>query len=108
MDQIIQIGGSVLVLIAFGLAQLGMLDHKSRRYLLLNTVGSGVLAVDALFGAQWGFLLLEGVWSIISAISLVGVLLRGRPGSDADSGMTPGHDENAPSGEWEAGITPTR
>lgn len=99
MDQLIQIGGSVLVLIAFGLAQLGILDHKSRRYLLLNTVGSGVLAVDALFGAQWGFLLLEGVWSIISAISLIGVLLRGRPSHHADIGMKLEQNENAAFGE---------
>jgi len=36
-------------------------------------VGSFVLAVIAWVDERWGFLLLEGVWSIISAISLVSV-----------------------------------
>ncbi|MFI5085123.1 MAG: hypothetical protein ACHP7K_04235 [Actinomycetales bacterium] len=76
MGQLIQIIGSILVLVAFALAQWGFLDQKSVRYLVLNTIGSAVLAVNAVFGAQWGFLLLEGVWAIVSAISLVGVLRR--------------------------------
>jgi hypothetical protein len=43
-------------------------------YLVLNVVGSAVLAVDAALGAQWGFLLLEGVWAIVSLASLIAVL----------------------------------
>jgi hypothetical protein len=71
MEIVIQIAGSVLILVAFGLAQLGVLDVKSRRYLVLNVVGSTVLAVDAAVGAQWGFLLLEGVWAVVSGVGLV-------------------------------------
>lgn len=74
MGVIVQIVGSLLVLAAFALAQWGVLNPKSKRYLVLNVVGSAVLAVDALLGAQWGFLLLEGVWAIVSAISLIAVL----------------------------------
>ena len=74
MDMAFQIGGSLLVLAGFALAQWGLLDLKSKRYLILNTVGSAVLAVDAVIGQQWGFLLLEGVWAIVSGISLVAVL----------------------------------
>lgn len=77
MGQVIQIVGSLLVLAGFALAQWGILNLKSLRYLVLNTVGSAVLAVNAIYEAQWGFLLLEGVWAIVSAISLVAVL-RGR------------------------------
>lgn len=74
MAQLVQIIGSILVLAGFALAQLGVLDQKSRRYLILNVIGSGVLAVDAVVEQQWGFLLLEGIWAIVSTISIIAVL----------------------------------
>lgn len=74
MGQAVQIIGSLCVLSGFALAQWGVLDHRSLSYLLLNTVGSGVLAVQAALGAQWGFLLLEGVWAIVSTAALVRTL----------------------------------
>jgi hypothetical protein len=76
MGIVIQITGSLLVLAGFALAQWGVLDQKSLWYLILNTVGSTVLAVNAVFEQQWGFLLLEGVWAVVSAVSLV-LVLRG-------------------------------
>lgn len=79
MTQLIQVVGSLLVLAGFALAQRGVLDLKSVRYLTLNLIGSAILAVEAVIERQWGFLLLEGVWAIVSAISLVTVLLGGTP-----------------------------
>lgn len=76
MGQIIQILGSLLVLAGFALAQRGVLDQKSPTYLILNLVGSSVLAVEAILVQQWGFLLLEGSWAIVTAVSLVSVLRR--------------------------------
>lgn len=77
MNQILQVIGAVLILAGFGLAQVRVLDQRSVVYLLLNLVGSGILAALALLDRQWGFLLLEGAWAIISAISLV-ARFRGR------------------------------
>jgi hypothetical protein len=68
---IVQVAGSLLVLTGFALSQWGLLNPKSITYLVFNLVGSAALAVDAALGAQWGFLLLEGVWAIVSALGLV-------------------------------------
>jgi len=70
MSQLVQIAGSLLVLTAFALGQQGVLDQRSRAYLALNLAGSTVLAVQAAHGRLWGFLLLEGVWALVSAIGL--------------------------------------
>jgi hypothetical protein len=80
----LELAGALLILAGFTLGQLRMLDQHSVVYLVLNLVGSFVLAVIALVDERWGFLLLEGVWSIVSAISLVTVLRgRARPGDGA-------------------------
>ena len=85
----LELFGAVLILAGFTLAQLRLLDQHSLAYLVLNLVGSFVLAVIALVDERWGFLLLEGVWSIVSAISLVAVLCR-RPAGRASGGHWPG------------------
>ncbi|GLW25450.1 CBU_0592 family membrane protein [Microbispora triticiradicis] len=71
MNQLLQIAGAVLVLGAFLLSQMNVLDGRSKIYLTLNLVGSAVLAGLAYADADWGFLLLEGVWAVVSAAGLV-------------------------------------
>jgi hypothetical protein len=71
--QLVQIVGAVLILAAFAAAQFGWLDARSRLYLVLNLVGSAILAVLAWSDEQWGFLLLEGVWALVSGWSLLRV-----------------------------------
>ncbi|WP_285114242.1 hypothetical protein [Leifsonia sp. fls2-241-R2A-40a] len=78
LDQFVQVFGSVLILAAFVAAQRGRLDPKSPLYLALNAAGSLVLAVDAAVGREWGFLLLEGVWAVVSVVGLGGELVRRR------------------------------
>lgn len=71
VDQLLQLLGAVLILAGFILAQLRRLDQRSYAYLGLNLVGSAILAVLAFAERQWGFLLLEGVWAVVSLWGLV-------------------------------------
>lgn len=77
MDQIVQIVGAVLILIAFGAVQRGSVSPHALSYLVLNLVGSVILTGVALSASDWGFLLLETVWAIVSLWGLIQVA-RGR------------------------------
>ena len=70
MDQLIQIVGALLILAAFAAVQFDRMRPDSRLYLTLNLLGSAILAVLAVAAAQWGFVLLEGAWAIVSAWGL--------------------------------------
>jgi len=70
MSQFVQIAGALAILIAFTAAQARRLDVTSWPYLWLNFAGSFVLAVDAWHEQQWGFLLLEAAWAVVSANGL--------------------------------------
>ncbi|HEY0318112.1 MAG TPA: hypothetical protein VGC49_07445 [Solirubrobacterales bacterium] len=70
MNQIVQVIGALLILAAFAAVQFERMRPDSRLYLALNLVGSAILAVLALLGSQWGFVLLETVWAIVSAWGL--------------------------------------
>lgn len=77
--QVVQILGAVLVLAGFVLVQMRKLSPSSMPYLVLNLVGAAILAVLALIEEQWGFLLLNGVWSIIGAWGILRALRGGSP-----------------------------
>jgi hypothetical protein len=74
MAQAAQVVGALLILAAYVLAQFGVLDQRSYWYLWLNLVGAAALTVLAWHERQWGFLLLEGVWTLVTAWSLYGRL----------------------------------
>ena len=71
MEQIVQIGGAVAILAAFIALQVGAVEATSWPYLVLNVVGAAVLAVVAAVDRDWGFLLLEVVWTTVSGWSVI-------------------------------------
>jgi len=70
MDQTAQIIAALLILAGFGLSQFGVLHEKSLSYLLMNALGSEVLAFAGWAVHQWAFVILEGSWTLISTAGL--------------------------------------
>ena len=69
--QLLSVLGSLLVLVAYVASQFGYLSAKGLAYAFANIVGSGILAVVATLEAQWGFLVLEGAWALVSLVAVV-------------------------------------
>ena len=66
MLQVISILGAMAILLAYAANQFRFIDPANLSYALLNFIGSFVLAVIAVIEVQWGFILLEGVWALVS------------------------------------------
>ncbi|MDP9437312.1 MAG: hypothetical protein M3P49_00960 [Actinomycetota bacterium] len=78
MLQAVSVVGALAVLLAFAANQLGKVGLENLPYQLANLVGSAILTVVAVVEVQLGFVLLEGVWALVSLRSVVKIL-RGDP-----------------------------
>ena len=76
MRQFSSIVGAILILVPFAASQLGRLKTSSRPYQLMNLLGAGTLTAVAVLEQQFGFILLDGVWTIMSMIGLYRVTVR--------------------------------
>jgi hypothetical protein len=74
MELVAQIVAAILILLAYAALQKGTMSTQSVVYLTLNIVGSVVLTALAALEAEWGFVLLEAAWAVISLWGLVRVL----------------------------------
>ena len=79
MLQAVSIVGALAVLGAFVADQLGWVDPGRLSYALANLVGGGILTVVAVVDGQFGFILLQGAWTLISLWGTF-VILRGGSG----------------------------
>ncbi len=70
----LQLAAAAVVLLAYALGQWGVWQQKGRAFLWCNLAGSLVLGTLAARERQWGFLMMEVVWGIVTAGSLVQVL----------------------------------
>lgn len=77
IEQLIEVTGAVMILAAYALAQFRGLDRHGAPYLLLNLAGGAILAVLAGIHQQWGFFLLQAVWTVVALWGVLGLLRRG-------------------------------
>jgi hypothetical protein len=80
MLQVVSVLGALAILAAYAANQFGLIGPSNLSYSAMNFVGSAVLAVIAVVEVQWGFILLEGVWAILSLWGMIAVLRGGDPG----------------------------
>ena len=76
MLQVISVVGALLILLPFAGSQLGRLAPETITYQLMNLIGSTALTIVAVIGQQYGFILLEGSWALVSLVGLVRVRRR--------------------------------
>ncbi len=79
MLQVVSVLGALAILGAYTANQFKLIGPSNLSYSVMNFVGSAVLTAIAVVEVQWGFILLEGVWAIVSLWGII-TILRGSPG----------------------------
>lgn len=70
MADMIGMMGVAMILVAYGLLQLGLLKHRSYRYLFLNLIGAILLLLSLFYHWNLASVIIEIVWILISVIGL--------------------------------------
>jgi hypothetical protein len=78
--QAVSVVGALLILLAFAANLLGRLDTSRLSYQVSNFTGSAILTGVAVIEVQLGFILLEGMWALVSLWGMIKVLRGERPG----------------------------
>ena len=77
--QLVSVFGAITILAAYAANQFGRLRATGYAYTVANVVGAAILSYVALHEEQWGFLLLDAVWTIIGLAALGRMLRRPQP-----------------------------
>jgi hypothetical protein len=77
--QLIQIVGALLNMGAFALLHFEIAPSSALRYLIPNWLGSVLLVATAYLDRQWGFLMLEGAWVVVTGYAISARLRGQRP-----------------------------
>jgi hypothetical protein len=63
--------GVFLILLAYILNVVGKLNHNDLAFILLNLIGAGMACIASILMKYIPFIILEGVWAIVSLITLL-------------------------------------
>jgi len=74
--QIISLIGAILILVAYGALQLNRLAPETITFQTLNLFGGIFLCITAVTLRQYGFILVEGLWAVLSVVGLWRVVTR--------------------------------
>lgn len=66
INQILSLAGAAIILGAYFAFQRGWLTRHDRLYHAMNFVGAALLTVVAVHDRWAGFIVLEGVWALLS------------------------------------------
>ena len=68
--------GVTLLLVAFFLNLVGRINKEGFVYLFLNVIGAGLACTASVLLRYWPFIILEGCWTLVSAVGLLALLRR--------------------------------
>jgi hypothetical protein len=63
--------GVFQILLAYVLNVTGKVTHKSLLFIILNFIGASMACLASILLNYWPFIILEGVWALVSLYSLV-------------------------------------
>jgi hypothetical protein len=76
MIQAASLLGAALILAAYAAHQSGRMGPESLAYHIVNAVGGAILFGVAVDSSQFGFIVLEGAWTVISLYAIARSLKR--------------------------------
>ena len=74
--QILSLAGAALILTAYAASQFGYMKQASVSYQALNLFGGAALCITAVETRQYGFIILEGAWTLLSGAGILKILRR--------------------------------